>query len=103
MFVERRSSVRLWNLPLEKTVFELNLMERNVACCRAIYVYFYHEVVRARLDTKPRREVISLKVNLLRLGCHVLSSMCSRAIHLSSGMPMVRLRVLMRMPSCLWT
>ena len=98
MFVERRSSVRRWKLPLEKTVCELNLMARNVECWRATHVCFAYEVVRARLDTKPKREAISLMVTFLRLGCHVLRSMCSRAISLSSGTPIVRLRVLMRMP-----
>ena len=75
MFVERRSSVRWWNFPLEKTVCELNLMVRNVACWRVMHVFFAHEVARARLDTKQRREIISLKVKLLRLRCHALHIM----------------------------
>ena len=87
IFVERRSSVRRWNLPLEKTVCELNLMARDVACWRAMHAYLAHDVMRARLDTKPRKEEISLKVKLLRLGCQVLRSMCSSSIRLSSRMP----------------
>ena len=66
-------------------------------------MYLAHEVVRAKLDTKPRREATSLKVKLLRLLCHVRRSMCSSAIRLSSGMPTVSFRVLMRIPSCLRT
>ena len=103
MLVERSSSVRRWNLSLEKTVCVLNFIARKVACCSAMYVYLAHEVVSAKFDTRPRREAISLQVKLLRLVCHVWRSMCSSAVRLSSGMPMVSLRVLMRMLSCLRT
>ena len=81
----------------------LNFIARKVACCSAMHVYLAHDVVSAKFDTKPRRETISLKVKLLRLVCHVWRSMCSSAVRLSSGIPMVSLRVLMRMPSCLRT
>ena len=64
---------------------------------------FAYEVVKARLDARPRREEISFKVTLLCLGCHVLRSMCSSAIRLSCRMSIVRLRVLMMMPSFLRT
>ena len=103
MFVERRSSVRRCNLPLEKTVCGLNLMANNVACWRAMCVHFAHDVVRVKLDAKPRREEISLKVKFLRSGCHVVRSMCSSAIHLSSGISIVRFQVLTKMPSYLRT
>ena len=99
MFVEWRSSVGRWNLPLEKNGCELNLMENDVSYWRAMYVHLAHDVVRAMFDSKLRRETISLNVKILCSGCHVLRSMCSRAIRLSSGMPMVRLRVSIRMPS----
>ena len=103
MLVERSSSARRWNLSLEKTACVLNFIARNVACCMAMCVFLFYEVVSAKFDTKPRREAISLNVKLLRWLCHMWRSVCSSAIRLSSGMPTISWWVLMRMPSCLWT
>lgn len=63
-------------MSLEKTVRMLNFIVRNTACYKAMKVRLAREVVRAKLDTKPRREEISLKVKLSCLLCHVWCNMC---------------------------
>ena len=80
--------------------YVLNFIAMKVAYCSVMHVYFTYKVVSARFDTKLRREVISLKVKLLHLLCHVWCSMYSSAMHLLPGIPIVSCQVLMKILSC---
>ena len=86
---------------MEKTVYVLNFIARKVVCCSTMHMYLAYEVVSARFDTKLRREVISLKVKLLRLFYYAWCSICSGAVRLSSGILIVSCQILMKILSCL--
>ena len=103
ILADQSNSDRQRNLLLIKTVCVLNFIIRKVACCSTMYMYLTYNVMSARFDTKPRREAISLKIKLLCLLCNMWCSMYSRAMCLSSRMPMVSYQILIKMPSCLWT
>ena len=51
---------------LEKTTFELTFSATETTCFSAMHVHFTHCVVRARVDTSPKREATSRSVNLFR-------------------------------------
>ena len=64
MFLEVRTLVRCFNLPLASTIFELNFKSRITVHFMDDLVILVHCVVRARLDTIPRREDNSRSVDL---------------------------------------
>ena len=59
-------------LSCEKS-FKLNFSVSDKACWSAMQVHLTHCVVKSRIDTIPKREDTSRRVNLLRELLHVVS------------------------------
>ena len=97
--LDRSRYVMCLYFPLEKRTFKLNFGTMETACCSSIYVYFTHCVVRARLDTSPRRKATSFSVNLFRELFQVVDRMVTKSARFVPGILMVRFLVLMRILS----
>ena len=87
------------NFPLENTMFELNSIARNMACCRVTCVCFPHWIAIAIWATRPKRDDVFRRVKLLRALYHVVRMILIRGFLLSSGMLRVRLLVLIMIPN----
>ena len=94
----RRRSVRCLCFPLEKTTFELNFSAMKKACCSATHVHFTNIVVMDRLDTRPKREATSRRVNLFRNLCQVVDRIFTKHARSVSGMLRVMYLVLIHVP-----
>ena len=71
----------------------------ETGCCSAMYVCFTHCVVRAKLDTSPRREDASRSVNLFRKLFQVADMIVTNSARFVSGMLRVRFLALKQVPS----
>ena len=76
-------------------MLELNFSAMETARCSVTHVNFTYCVVRARLDTSPRREATSCIVNLFRELFQVVDRIVTKSTHSSSGMLIVMSLVLM--------
>ena len=61
-----------------------------------------HYVVREIFDAIPKREAISLNVNLSREMFHVVNRMFSKSLSFLSGILIIRFLVLLSAPICAW-
>ena len=102
MFLSMRRSLRVLNFQLAITVFEFNFSARGMVCLREIQVHLTFFVVRARLETNPKRESISLRVDLLCDLFLVVKSMLTKSLCLLCRLLSVWFLVLISITSCLW-
>ena len=98
MSLDRRRHVRCLCFPLEKTTFELNFSAIETACFGDTCVNFTHFMVRARLDTSPRKEDTWRIMNLFRELFQVVDVIVTKSARFVSGMLRIRSLVLMHAP-----